>query len=82
MPFDDTKRRKSMRENSKEPMRKSLRSKSHNIQVQIVNDSIHRHKKKKLKNGPIDNHIRVSRRTKFAQKGMFVKGSTRSRRRA
>ncbi|KAH0745744.1 hypothetical protein KY285_007401 [Solanum tuberosum] len=80
--FDDTKRRKSMREHRKEHMRKSLRPKSHHMQVQIVNDSIHHHKKKKFKNGPIDDHIRVSRRTKFAQKGMFIKGSTRSRRRA
>ncbi|XP_049380498.1 uncharacterized protein LOC125845122 [Solanum stenotomum] len=80
--FDDTKRRKSMKEHRKEHMRKSLRPKSHHLQVQIVNDSIHHHKKKKFKNGPIDDHIRVSRRTKFAQKGMFIKGSTRSRRRA
>uniref|UniRef100_A0A3Q7ITA4 Uncharacterized protein n=1 Tax=Solanum lycopersicum TaxID=4081 RepID=A0A3Q7ITA4_SOLLC len=79
--FDDTKRGKSLREHRKDHMRKSLRPKSHHMQVQIVNDSIHHHKKKKFKNGPIDDHIRVSRRKKFAQKGMFVKGSTRSRRR-
>ncbi|KAK6775560.1 hypothetical protein RDI58_026561 [Solanum bulbocastanum] len=80
--FDDSKRRKSMRENRKENMRKSLRPKSHNMQVQIVNDSINHHKKKKFKNGPIVDHIRVSRRTKFAQKRMFVKVSTHSQRRA
>lgn len=79
--FDDTQKRKSMREHRKEHMRKSLRPKSHRMQVQIVNDSIHHKKKNKFKNGPIDDHIRVSRRTKFAQKGTFVKGSTRPRRR-
>uniref|UniRef100_A0A3Q7JKC7 Uncharacterized protein n=1 Tax=Solanum lycopersicum TaxID=4081 RepID=A0A3Q7JKC7_SOLLC len=56
--FDDTKRGKSLREHRKDHMRKSLRPKSHHMQVQIVNDSIHHHKKKKFKNGPIDDHIR------------------------
>ncbi|XP_060198277.1 uncharacterized protein LOC132627136 [Lycium barbarum] len=85
--FDETKRRtrRSMREHRKEHMRKSLRPKSHRMQVGIFNDSIH-HKKKKFKNGnsnhfsPLDAHIRVSRRPKFAQKGTF-KGSTHPRRR-
>ncbi|KAK4352652.1 hypothetical protein RND71_028170 [Anisodus tanguticus] len=84
--FDEIKRRrKSMREHRKEHMRKSLRPKSHRMQVEIITDSMH-HNKKKLKNGssnhfsPIDDHIRVSRRPKFAQKGTF-KGSTHPRRR-
>lgn len=65
--FDDTQKRKTMREHRKEHMRKSLRPKSHRMQLQIVNHSIHH--KNKFKNGPIHDHIRVTRRTKFAQKG-------------
>ncbi|XP_016479600.1 uncharacterized protein LOC107800867 [Nicotiana tabacum] len=64
-------RRRSIREHRKEHMRKSLRPKSHRMQVEIVNDSIHPKKRLKFGNSndfrPID-HIRVSRRPNFAQK--------------
>ncbi|OIT27274.1 PREDICTED: uncharacterized protein LOC109214163 [Nicotiana attenuata] len=72
-------RRRSIREHRKEHMRKSLRPiKSHRMQVEIVNDSIHPKKKLKIGNSnefrPAD-HIRVSRRPNFARKGTY-KGSS------
>lgn len=71
-------RRRSIREHRKEHMRKSLRPKSHRMQVEIVNDSIH--PKKRLKFGHNNEKIRVSRRPNFSQKGMY-KGSSHHPRR-
>ncbi|XP_009774288.1 uncharacterized protein [Nicotiana sylvestris] len=61
-------RRRSIREHRKEHMRKSLRPKSHRMQVE------------RLKFGHNNEKIRVSRRPNFSQKGMY-KGSSHHPRR-